>query len=194
MKKYWAHKTSEISPEAKIGEGTKIWHNCQILPGARIGNDCVIGHNCFVGSNAEIGNGSKLGSNVDVWDMVKLEEYVFVGPGAVFTHTNSRAKYPKKKYPQYGKWEPILVKIGATIGANATIIQGSIIGEWAFVGAGAVVKGAVLDYAVVVGVPARQIGWMCECGNSLVFKNNNSVCETCLREYAKSAAKVWKIK
>jgi len=187
---YWSHESSEVSEKAIIGQGVKIWHNCQVLSGAEIGESCIIGHNCFVGAKAKLGKGVKIGSNVDLWDLITLEDYVFVGPSVVFTHTNSRAKYPKKDYPQYGKWEPILVKEGASIGANATIIQGSIIGKWAFVGAGAVLKGKVPDYAVVAGVPAKPIGWMCECGNELAFKRSKATCRICGRRYVKKAAKV----
>lgn len=189
-KNYWSHKSSEVSSKAIIGQGVKIWHNCQILSGAEIGESCIIGHNCFVGAKAKLGKGVKIGSNVDIWDLITLEDYVFVGPSVVFTHANSRAKYPKRDYPEYGKWEPILVKEGASIGANATIIHGSTIGKCAFVGAGAVVKGKVPDYAVVAGVPAKPIGWMCECGNELIFKRTKAICKICGRRYGKKAAVV----
>jgi UDP-2-acetamido-3-amino-2,3-dideoxy-glucuronate N-acetyltransferase len=189
-RKFWAHESSEVSENAIIGQDVKIWHNCQVLPGAEIGDNCVIGHNCLVSSKTKLGRGVKIGSNVDVWDLITLEDYVFVGPSVVFTHTNSRAKYPKKEYPQYGSWEPILVKEGASIGANATIIQGSIIGKWAFVGAGAVLKGTVPDYMVVAGVPAKPIGWMCECGNELIFRRNKAICKICGRRYGKKSDSV----
>lgn len=180
------HKTAEVSSEAKIGQGTKIWHHSQVLAGARIGENCTIGHDCFIADGARLGNGVKVQSNTDVWQGVILEDYVFVGPSAVFTNDpNPRAKYPKKDFPEYGRWQPTLVKEGATIGANATVICGAAIGKWAFVGAGAVVKGQVPDYALIVGVPARQIGWMCECGNKLDFKNGKSVCKICRRKYLK---------
>jgi UDP-2-acetamido-3-amino-2,3-dideoxy-glucuronate N-acetyltransferase len=144
-----------------------------------------------------------LQANTDVWVGVVLEDFVFVGPSAVFTNDpNPRAKYPKKDFPQYGKWLPTRVLEGASIGANATIICGSVIGKWAFIGAGAVVKGFVADYAVVAGVPAKQIGWMCECGSKLAFKPAKAVklskltkltkqgseearCVICRREYQK---------
>jgi len=119
------HPTASVSDRAHIGKGTKIWHNSQIQSGAQIGENCTIGHNCFIGSRAKLGNGVKLESNIDVWDLITVEDYVFVGPSAVFTNDiNPRAKYPKKKYPQFGKWIPTLVKEGASIGANATIICG----------------------------------------------------------------------
>jgi len=192
---FWAHKTAEIQKGAKIGKGTKIWQNSQVLKGAEIGENCVIGHNCFIGSKAKIGKGVKLESNIDVWDLVTLEDYVFVGPSAVFTNDlNPRAKYPKRDYTQYGKWLPTLVREGATIGANATILCGTIIGRWAMVGAGAVVVEDVPDYAIVTGVPAKIIGWVCECGNKLTFKRNKATCKICKRRYQKKGKKVWQIK
>jgi UDP-2-acetamido-3-amino-2,3-dideoxy-glucuronate N-acetyltransferase len=192
--KYWSHKTAEIQEGAKIGQGTKIWNNCQILKGAEVGENCVIGHNCFISSKAKLGNGVKIESNTDVWDYVTLEDYVFVGPSAVFTNDiNPRAKYPKKR----NEWLLTLVKEGATIGANATIVCGKpkrVIGKWAMVGAGAVVKDDVPDYAIVVGVPARIIGWICECGNKLDFQDDKAVCKVCKRKYKKAGEKVKKIK
>ena len=192
---YFKHKTAEVQQGAKIGKGTKIWQNSQILKGAQIGENCVIGHNCFVGSKAKLGRGVKLESNIDVWDLVTLEDYVFVGPSAVFTNDpNPRAKYPKKKYPKYGKWLPTLVKEGASIGANATIVCGVTIGKYAFIGAGAVVTKDVPDYAIAVGVPAKIIGWMCECGSKLEFKNGKSTCGVCKRKYIKKNNIVKQIK
>jgi len=180
------HKTAEVEEGAEIGKGTKVWNNSQVRKGAQIGEDCVIGHNCFVDSTAKLGKGVKLESNVDVWDLVTLEDYVFAGPSAVFTNDlNPRAKYPKKEYPQYGKWLPTLVKEGATIGANATIVCNNIIGKWAMIGAGAVVTKDVSDYALVVGNPARVVGWVCECGNKIEFDNDKAVCQTCQRKYIK---------
>ncbi|KPJ71397.1 hypothetical protein AMJ50_02265 [Parcubacteria bacterium DG_74_3] len=193
--KFWVHKTAEVQKGAKIGKGTKIWHNCQILKGAQIGENCIIGHNCFVSSGAKLGNEVKLESNIDVWSLVTLEDYVFVGPSAVFTNDRiPRAKYPKKKFPQYGKWLPILVKTGATIGANATVLCNLTIGKWAIVGAGAVVTKDVPDYAIVAGVPAKIIGWACECGNKLEFKKGKTTCKVCKRKYQKKQNKMWKIK
>jgi len=194
-KNYWAHKTAEIQKGAKIGKGTKIWQNCQILKGAQIGENCIIGHNCFVGSRAKLGRGVKLESNIDVWNLVTLEDFVFVGPSVVFTNDlTPRAKYPKKQYPQYGKWLPTLVEEGTSIGANATILCNLTIGKWAFVGAGAVVTKDVPDYTIVAGVPAKIIGWICECGNKLEFKQNKTTCKICKRKYKKAGNKIWEIK
>ena len=196
-KNYWAHKTANIQKGARIGKGTKVWHNSQIINGAQIGEDCVIGHNCLIQSRAKLGNGVKLESNIDVWDLVILEDYVFVGPSAVFTNDiNPRAKYPKKKYPQHGQWLPTLVREGATIGANATIISAKpkrIIGKWALVGAGAVIVKDVPDYAIVVGVPSKVIGWVCECGNKINFKSTRTSCRICKRKYQKKGDKVWRL-
>lgn len=180
---FWHHPTSEVLAES-IGEGTKIWQNSQVLKGARVGNQCVIGHNCLVGGKAVLGNGVKLESNIDVWDMVTLEDYVFVGPSAVFTNDPTpRAKYPKSAYPEYGAWLPTNVKEGASIGANATIVCGVTIGRWAMVGAGAVVTKDVPDFALVVGIPAKQIGWVCECANRLEFVESQADCSVCKRRY-----------
>lgn len=193
--KYWAHKTAEVQKGAKIGQSTKIWQNSQVLAGAEIGENCTIGHNCFIGPKAKLGKGVKIESNTDVWDLVTLKDYVFVGPSAVFTNDpNPRAKYPKSKFPEYGKWLPTLVKEGASIGANATIVCGNTIGKWAFIGAGAVVVDDVPDYAIVVGVPAKIIGWMCQCGNKLDFKpikiKEKAICKICKRKYQKKGNRV----
>ena len=202
---FWSHKTAEIENGAKIGWGTKIWHNCQVLKGAIIGKNCIIGHNCFISGKAKIGNNVKLESNIDLWDLVTLGDWTFVGPSAVFTNDlTPRAKYPKKQYPQYGKWFPTLVKEGVSIGANATILCNLTIGKWAFVGAGAIVTEDIPDHAIVAGVPAKIIGWACECGTKLRFvsrictnKGANvckyAVCKICKRKYKKRHNKVIQI-
>ena len=193
--KFWSHQTAEVSDQAKIGSGTRIWQHSQVLPKAKIGKNCVIGHNCFIGSQVKLGNGVKLESNIDIWDLVALQDHVFVGPSAVFTNDpNPRAKYPKKKYPQYGKWLPTLVKEGASIGANATIICGNTIGKWAFIGAGSVITKNVPDYAIVAGVPGKLIGWICECGNKLEFEKEKAKCVKCERKYQNKKNKVKQIK
>lgn len=187
--KFYAHETAVIDEPCEIGEGTKIWHFSHIMKGAKIGKNCVIGQNCFIGSRAVIGNGVKLQNNVSVYDLVTLEDHVFVGPSAVFTNDlNPRAKYPKG-----GKWIPTLVKEGATIGANATILCGITIGKWAMIGAGAVVTKNVPDYAIVTGVPAKITGWICECGEKLNFKKSRAICKKCGRTYEKRKNKVAEI-
>lgn len=186
MSNYWAHSTADVSKKAVIGRGTKIWHYAQVADDAKIGKDCTIGHNCFIASRAKLGNGVKLESNIDVWDLVTIEDHVFVGPSAVFTNDlTPRAKYPKSRFPEYGKWLDTLVKEGASIGANATILAGVTIGRWVLIGAGAVVTKDVPDYALALGVPAKVVGWVCECGNTLVFKKGQACCAVCKRTYQK---------
>jgi len=192
---YYVHPTAFVGENCMIGSGTKIWNNSQIQSGAQVGSNCVIGHNCFVGSQAKLGNGVKLECNIDVWDLVTLEDYVFVGPSAVFTNDiNPRAKYSKKDYPEYGEWIPTLVKEGASIGANATIVCGTTIGKGAMIGAGAVVNKDIPDYAIVVGIPAKVIGWICECGSKLRFTRNRAKCRKCSRGYLKKGKKVTQTK
>lgn len=181
-----AHPTAEVSPDAAIGAGTRIWRHSQVAAGARVGKDCVIGHNCTVFGKAVLGDGVKLEANVDVWDLVTLEDHVFVGPSVVFTNDPTpRAKYPKKAYPGYGAWKPTVVRSGASIGANATLLCGLTIGANALVAAGAVVTRDVPAHAIVAGVPARPVGWACECGNRLDFRSGaHAACAACDRRYA----------
>lgn len=180
--KYWAHETAFICPEANIGQGTKIWNHCQILSNCQIGKNCTIGHNVLIASTVKIGNNVKIQSNTDVWQGVELEDYVFVGPSVVFTNDlNPRAEFPKDKN-QYLK---TLIKTGATIGANSTIVCGHQIGKYAFVGAGSVITENVGDYEIVVGNPAKVIGYMCRCGQKLNFDNNQTECLKCQRKYQK---------
>lgn len=189
----FAHSTAHVG-NATIGEGTKVWQYAQVLDGAVIGKHCTVGHNCLVAGKARLGNGVKLESNIDVWDLVTLEDYVFVGPSAVFTNDPTpRAKYPKREYPQHGAWLPTVVREGASIGANATIVCGVTIGKWAMVGAGAVVTKDVPDYGLVVGVPSRQIGWVCECGNTLAFESSRAACAACQRTYQEQGNSIHEI-
>jgi len=181
MNEYFVHETAVIDEGAVIGRGTKIWHFSHVMGRTEIGENCVFGQNCFVARDVKIGNGVKLENNVSVYTFVTLEDNVFVGPSAVFTNDlNPRAPYPKG-----GKWIPTLVKEGVSIGANATIVCGITIGKWAFIGAGAVVTKDVPDYTIVRGVPARISGWMCECGEKLLFDKDFILCTKCKRRYTK---------
>jgi UDP-2-acetamido-3-amino-2,3-dideoxy-glucuronate N-acetyltransferase len=169
-KKYFIHKSSYVDDNVEIGEGTKIWHFSHILAGAKIGKNCIIGQNVCVERGVTIGNGCKLQNNVSVYKGVTLEDEVFCGPSCVFTNVyNPRAFIERKT-----EFRPTLVKRGATIGANATIVCGATIGRYALVAAGAVVKSDVPDYAIVASVPARQVGWACKCGTTLRFASEES--------------------
>jgi len=178
MKKYFVHPTSVVDEDVKIGEGTKIWHFSHILKNSEIGENCIIGQNVMIGPDVKIGNGCKIQNNVSVYKGVILQDYVFCGPSCVFTNViNPRAFIERKD-----EFKTTLVKTGATIGANATIICGKTIGKYAFIGAGAVVTKDIPDYALVVGVPARQVGWVCKCGSVLKFENSEAKC-SCGNEY-----------
>lgn len=170
-RKYYAHPTAIIDEGAEIGEETKIWHFCHVMPGARIGPHCSFGQNCYVGSRVKIGANVKVQNNVSIYDGVVLEDDVFVGPSAVFTNVNN----PRSAFPRKEEYRPTFVEAGASIGANATIICGHRIGNSAFVAAGAVVTKDVPPHALVAGVPAVRIGWMCLCGLRLP-KNGKCSC------------------
>ena len=179
MNKYFVHETSVVDSDVIIGEGTKIWHFSHIQSGARIGSGCSLGQNVYVSNHVKIGNGVKVQNNVSLYEGVELEDYVFCGPSCVFTNDlTPRAKYPKGS----AAYKKTLVKMGASIGANATIVCGHTIGKWALIGAGAVVTSNVPDHALMLGVPARQHGWACECGALLDTK---LICNCCGRVYQK---------
>ena len=159
----WAHDTAIIDTGAQLGADTKVWHFSHVCSGARIGAGCSLGQNVFVANDVVIGDRVKIQNNVSVYDAVRLEDDVFCGPSMVFTNVyNPRAAVPRK-----AEYKPTLVRQGATLGANCTIVCGSTVGRFAFVGAGSVVNRDVPDYALVVGVPARRIGWMSEHGERL---------------------------
>lgn len=187
-KKYFAHKSACIDKGAVIGEGTQIWHFSHVMKGARIGNNCRIGQNVFIANNVRIGNNVKIQNNVSVYDNVTLEDNVFCGPSMVFTNIiNPRSKYPQNTPDKY---KNTVVREGASIGANATIVCGHTIGKNAFVGAGSVVTKDVPGYALIYGNPARHKGWMCECGTGLDFKGKKAVCKKCGREYSEKKGSV----
>ncbi|MBS6798849.1 MAG: N-acetyltransferase [Firmicutes bacterium] len=177
MSDYFLHESSYIDDGVKIGRGTKIWYFCHIQSGAEIGENCSFGQNVNVSNNVKIGKGCKLQNNVSVYEGVELEDYVFCGPSMVFTNDlTPRAKYPKEGI----EYKRTLLKTGATIGANATIVCGHEIGRWAMIAAGAVVTKNVKDYALMAGIPAKQIGWVCECGERLP---KSLTCLACGRKY-----------
>lgn len=172
------HETAIVDPGATVGKGTKIWHWTHVREHATIGENCVLGQNVYVGPSVTIGNGCRIQNNVSVYQNVVLEDDVFCGPSAVFTNV----KFPRAHVSRHHEFEETRVRRGATIGANATILCGNEIGEWAFVGAGSVVVRSVAPYALVVGNPARQVGWMCRCGERLQEKKPIR-CERCGSRY-----------
>jgi UDP-2-acetamido-3-amino-2,3-dideoxy-glucuronate N-acetyltransferase len=170
---YFAHHTAVIDEGCRIGNGTKIWHFSHLMPGAVIGENCNLGQNVFVADDVVLGNNVKIQNNVSVYSGVVCEDDVFLGPSMVFTNVIN----PRSAVNRRGEYTKTLVKKGATIGANATIVCGITIGNYAFIGAGAVVTRDVSDYALVTGNPARQSGWMSEAGSKLNFgKNNEAIC------------------
>ncbi len=174
---YFVHESSYVDESVSIGNGTKIWHFCHVQKGAKIGEECSLGQNVNVSNNVIIGSGVKIQNNVSVYEGVELEDYVFCGPSMVFTNDlTPRAKYPKGSVG----YMKTLIKYGATVGANATIVCGNTIGRWAMIASGAVVTKDVPDYALMAGVPAKQIGWVCECG--MPFKDGFE-CKDCGRVY-----------
>lgn len=181
-KPYFVHESSYVDDDVAIGEGTKIWHFSHVQSGARIGRKCILGQNVNVGNNVVIGDFVKIQNNVSIYEGVTLEDYVFCGPSMVFTNISD----PRSKYPQVGAafYKKTLVKEGASLGANATVVCGHTIGRFAFVGAGAVVTKDVPDFALVVGNPARIAGWMSEAGRKLAFdKDGVAFCSKSNKRY-----------
>jgi UDP-2-acetamido-3-amino-2,3-dideoxy-glucuronate N-acetyltransferase len=172
---YTAHPTAIVDDGARIGEGTRLWHWVHVCTRAVIGRNCSLGQNVYVGNDVAIGDGVKIQNNVSVYDRVTLEDYVFCGPSMVFTNVlNPRSEIERKH-----EYRPTRVRRGATLGANCTIVCGIAIGEYAFIGAGAVVIADVPDYALMVGVPARQIGWMSRYGERLELPLEGNGSYTC---------------
>ena len=177
---YWAHETAIVDAGATVGDASRVWHWAHVCAGAVVGARCSLGQNVFVANKVVIGDNVKIQNNVSVYDDVTLEDDVFCGPSMVFTNVAN----PRSHVPRKDEYRPTLVKRGATLGANSTIVCGHTIGEYAFVGAGAVVTRDIPAYALVVGTPARRIGWMCTCGERLQEETGTVSCRVCGSKYA----------
>ena len=190
-KKYFAHESAVIDDGSVIGDGTKIWHFCHIMSDSEIGSECNIGQNVVISQKVKLGNNVKVQNNVSIYTGVTCEDDVFLGPSMVFTNVNN----PRSAIIRRDQYLRTNVGKGATIGANATIVCGNNIGEYAFVGAGAVVTKDIAPYALVVGNPSKQIGWMSEYGHRLNFDSNGiAVCPESKQEYKLTGNKVKRIK
>jgi UDP-2-acetamido-3-amino-2,3-dideoxy-glucuronate N-acetyltransferase len=178
-KPYFAHESSYVDEPCQIGEGTKIWHFSHVMANAVIGPRCNIGQNVVISPGVRLGEGCKIQNNVSLYTGVVLEDFVFCGPSMVFTNVVN----PRSEVVRKDEYKTTLVKHGASIGANATVVCGVTIGQYAFVGAGAVVTRDVPDFALVMGNPARRSGWMCRCGIKLRTNGRRLACETCGSRY-----------
>ena len=175
----YIHPSSVIDEPCQIGAGTRIWHFCHVMPEAVIGDNCALGQNTFVARGVRIGNGVRIQNNVSIYEGVTLEDDVFCGPSCVFTNVIN----PRSAVSRRDEFMETLVRRGASIGANVTIVCGNTIGSYAFIGAGAVVTRDVPDYALMVGVPARRVGWMCSCGEKVEGHEGSVTCEQCGARY-----------
>lgn len=173
--KFFVHESSYVDDDVVIGDGTKIWHFCHIQKGARIGERCSMGQNVNIGNNVKIGNDVRIQNNVSVYEGVEIEDNVFCGPSCVFTNVVT----PRAHFSVHGVYSKTVIKEGASLGANCTVVCGHSVGRSALIAAGAVVTKDVKDYALMAGVPARQIGWVCECG----LKLDESLTCRCGRHY-----------
>ncbi|MDQ6717166.1 MAG: N-acetyltransferase [Gemmatimonadota bacterium] len=185
MAEPFIHESAYVDDGARIGDDTRVWHFCHVLGGAQIGSRCSLGQNVVVMNGVKIGDNVKIQNNVSVYEGVELEDDVFCGPSMVFTNVNN----PRSHVSRKDEYLRTLVKRGATIGANATIVCGSTLGEYSFVGAGSVVTGNVAPYALVVGVPAKRIGWMCQCGERLP-DDGVGTCARCGTTYEQDGANI----
>ncbi len=182
MDQYFVHESAIVDEGATIGKGTKIWHFSHVMPQAKIGENCSLGQNVYVANQVNIGNSVKIQNNVSLYEGVVLEDFVFCGPSMVFTNVKiPRAAFPRNTSDDY---QTTLIKKGASIGANATIVCGITVGAWAFIAAGAVVTKDVPNYALMAGVPARQLGWACECGHTLKLETKETQCQDCGKTYS----------
>ena len=181
-RKFFIHPTAVVDVAAVIGEGTKIWHFAHVMAGAKIGKNCILGQNVYMARNVILGDGVKIQNNVSLYEGVTLEDYVFCGPSMVFTNVIN----PRSEISRKNEFKPTLVKRGASLGANCTLICGVTVGRYAFVGAGATVTKDVPDYALVVGTPAKITGWICECGQKLSFSTGDAICGACKKFYRKT--------
>lgn len=185
---YFAHESAFVDEGAQIGEGTTIWHVSHILKNSKVGKNCRIGQNVVIGPSVTVGDGVKIQNNVSVYEGVTLEDHVFCGPSMVFTNVYN----PRSEIRRMDEVRPTLVRRGASLGANCTIVCGVTIGAYAFVGAGAVVTRDVPDYGLVVGNPGRLVGWMCVCGNRLEFNGDGAgLCSACGHRYRRERSRVW---
>ncbi|HEY2026363.1 MAG TPA: DapH/DapD/GlmU-related protein [Gemmatimonadaceae bacterium] len=183
--KAFVHESAYVDDGAVIGPGTKVWHFCHVLGGARIGERCSLGQNVVVMNGVRIGNNVKIQNNVSVYEGVELEDDVFCGPSMVFTNVMN----PRSHVSRKTEYRRTLVRRGASIGANATVVCGVTLGEYAFIGAGAVVAKDVPAFALMVGVPARRIGWMCQCGERL-SDSGSGTCRVCGATYESNGVDV----
>jgi UDP-2-acetamido-3-amino-2,3-dideoxy-glucuronate N-acetyltransferase len=186
MANYFVHESSYVDDGATIGKGSKVWHFSHVMPGAIIGERCNLGQNVVVMPGTRIGNNVKIQNNVSIYEGVELEDDVFCGPSMVFTNVFN----PRSHISRKNEYRRTLVRRGSSIGANATIVCGVTLGEFAFIGAGAVVTSDVPDFALMVGVPARRVGWMCQCGIRLELRNGAGTCESCGAGYREEGGKL----
>lgn len=178
-KEYFVHESSYVDDNVSIGKGTKIWHFSHIMNGCTIGEECNIGQNVVVSPGVVLGKGVKIQNNVSVYTGVICEDYVFLGPSCVFTNVINPRSFIERK----SEYRETVIHKGASVGANVTIVCGHNIGKYALIGAGAVVTKDVPDYALIVGNPGKILGYVCECGERLVFKDNHAECTACGKKY-----------
>jgi UDP-2-acetamido-3-amino-2,3-dideoxy-glucuronate N-acetyltransferase len=182
MAEFFVHESAYVDGGAMIGKGTKVWHFSHVMPGAVIGERCNLGQNVVVMPGTKIGNNVKIQNNVSIYEGVELEDDVFCGPSCVFTNVMNPRSHISRKH----EYRRTLVRHGTSIGANATIVCGTTLGEFCFIGAGAVVTGDVPDFALMVGVPARRVGWVCQCGVRLTVREGKAVCAECGWRYVEA--------